>query len=141
MILVKDIMSRDIVTFFAEQTLPLAEDIMKIRRFRHLPVIDDAGRLAGLVTHRDLMQAQVSSLSGLTAEQRRARQEDIKVKAIMTRDVCTTSPGSSAAAAGRMLLEHRFGCLPVVDDRGRLVGIVTERDFLTYAVNHLDVVG
>ena len=65
-VLVKHVMTSDVVTFFAEQTLPLAEDVMRIHRFRHLPVIDSDGHLVGLLTHRDLLRGQISVLTGLT---------------------------------------------------------------------------
>ena len=53
MLVARDIMSTPVVTFFAEQTLPLAEDVMQFKHLRHLPVIDDDGKLVGLVSHRD----------------------------------------------------------------------------------------
>ena len=138
-VLVKHIMSAPVVSLFAEQTLPLAEDIMRFKHLRHLPVIDEARRLVGLVSHRDILRAQISSLTGLTSGQRRARQEDVKVAQIMTRDVWTAGPETLASHAGRMLLDHPFGCLPVIDAAGNLVGIVTERDYLRFAVKAIEM--
>jgi len=136
--LVRHIMSAPVITFFAEQSLPLAEDVMHLKHLRHLPVIDDEGRLVGLLSHRDLLAAQASTLAGFTPQQRRARDEDVRVRQVMTRDVWTVSPDARASVAGRTLLDHRFGCLPVVDADHRLVGIVTERDFLRFAIAMLD---
>lgn len=136
--LIKHLMTSPVVTLFAEQTLPLAEDVMRFKHLRHLPVIDDDRRLVGLVSHRDLLRAQISSLTGLTDEQRRARVEDVRVRQLMTSEVWTVTPETRASVAGRTLLDHRFGCLPVVDE-GRLVGIVTERDFLRFAINVLEM--
>jgi len=133
-VLVKHLMTSPVVSLFAEQTLPLAEDIMSFKHIRHLPVVDDERHLLGLVSHRDLLRAQISSLTGLTADERRARQEGVRVHALMTRDVWTVEPTALASAAGRTLLDHRFGCLPVVDTNRRLVGILTERDFLEFAI-------
>ncbi|HEX5059133.1 MAG TPA: CBS domain-containing protein [Kofleriaceae bacterium] len=139
-VLVKHIMSAPVVTLFAEQTLPLAEDVMQFKHLRHLPVVDEHQHLVGLVTHRDILRAQISSLTGLTDEQRRARQEDIKVSQIMTRDnIWTAGPETFASNAGRLLLDHRFGCLPVLDTIGRLIGIVTERDYLRFAVKAIEM--
>jgi CBS domain-containing membrane protein len=138
-VLVKHIMSEPAVTFFAEQTLPLAEDVMRFKHLRHLPVIDDDSRLVGLLTHRDILAAQISTLSGLTEAQRRARQEDVTVRQVMTRDIWTVSPDALASGAGRTLLDHTYGCLPVVDDDHRLVGIVTERDYLRFAIKTLQL--
>ena len=138
-VLVKHIMSTPVISLFGEQTLPLAEDIMRFKHLRHLPVIDDNHRLLGLVSHRDMLRAQISSLTGLTADQRRARQEEVHVHALMTRDIWTVEPETLASVAGRTLLDHRFGCLPVVGRDRRLVGIVTERDFLKFAIKAIEM--
>ena len=135
---VRHLMTSPVVTFFAEQTLPLAEDVMQLKHFRHLPVIDDAGHLVGLVSHRDLLAAQISTQTGLSADERRARQEDVRVAEIMTRDVWTVRPEALASVAGATLLDHKYGCLPVVDAAGILVGIVTDRDYLRFAVKALE---
>ena len=138
-VLVKHLMTSPVVSLFAEQTLPLAEDIMRFKHIRHLPVIDDTGRLLGLVSHRDLLRAQISSLTGLTDEQRRTRQEDVRVRHLMTRDVWTVKPSTLASVAGKTLADHRFGCLPVVDEHDVVVGIVTERDFLRFATKAIEM--
>jgi CBS domain-containing membrane protein len=138
LVLAKDIMSSPVITFFAEQTLPLAEDVMHFKHLRHLPVVDDDGKLVGLVSHRDLLRAHISSLSGLTEAERRSRQADVRVSQIMTRDVWTVGPNTDATTVGRTLLDHRFGCLPVVDGNEKLIGIITERDFIKYALTELD---
>jgi len=136
---VRDIMSSPVVTFFPEQSLPLADDVMRYKHLRHLPVIDDDRRLVGLVTHRDLLRAQISTMTGLTDEQRRAREEDVLVRQIMTRDVWTVTPDTLASVAGLTLLDQTYGCLPVVDYDHRLVGILTEHDYLRVAVKALRI--
>jgi CBS domain-containing protein len=138
-VLVKHLMTSPVVSLFAEQTLPLAEDIMRYKHLRHLPVVDDEGRLVGLVSHRDLLRAQISTLTGLTADQRRARQEDVRVRELMTRDIWTVTPETLASVAGKTLGDHRFGCLPVVDERNVVVGIITERDFLRFATRSIEL--
>jgi CBS domain-containing membrane protein len=137
-VLVKHLMTAPVVTFFAEQSIPLAEDVMRFKHLRHLPVIDDARRLLGLVTHRDLLAAQISTRSGLTRDQRRAVQAEVRVGDIMTRDVWSVRPDISASVAATTLYDHKFGCLPVVDGAGVLVGIVTEHDFLRFATRVLE---
>jgi CBS domain-containing membrane protein len=131
-------MTSPVVTFFAEQTIPLAEDVMHFKHLRHLPVVDDSGKLVGLVSHRDLLRAQISTLSGLTENERRARQSDVRVSQVMTRDVWTVGPNTDVKKIGRTLLDHKFGCLPVIDADQRLVGIITERDFIKYALAQLE---
>jgi len=138
-VLVKHIMSSPVVTFFAEQTLPHAEDVMRFKHHRHLPVVDDDNRLVGIVTHRDLLRAQPSTLIGLSETERRARQADVRVEQIMEREIWTVGLETLASVAGQTLLDHKFGCLPVVDDDRRLVGIVTERDYLRFAIKMLQM--
>lgn len=138
-VLVKHIMTAEVVTFFEEQTIPLAEDVMRIHRFRHLPVIDAERRLVGLVTQRDLLRGQISVLTGLTDAERRARQEEVRISQLMTQDVWTVGPYVLASHAGQTLLDHKYSCLPVVDDQGVLCGILTERDFLRFAIKALSL--
>ena len=138
-VLVKHIMTAPVVALFEEQSLPLADDIMHFKHLRHLPVIDDDNQLVGLVSHRDILRAQISALTGLTADERRARQDHVRIGQLMTRDVWTVEPETPASKAGRLLMDHRFGCLPVVDPAGRLIGIVTERDYLRFAVHAIEI--
>ena len=137
-VLVKHLMSKPVVSLFAEQSLPLAGDIMTFKHLRHLPVIDDGGHLIGLVSHRDLLGAQISTLTGLTDADRRATEDRICVREIMTTELWTVEPDALASVAGRTMLDHQYGCLPVVDDHRVLVGIVTESDFLSFAVKTLE---
>ena len=133
-VLVKHIMSKRVVSLFAEQTLPLAEDVMRFKHVRHLPVIDERNRLVGIVSDRDILAAQISSLTTISASDRRELHEHTQVSQIMTTDVWTAGADMTAANAAQLLLEHRFSCLPVVDEAGLLIGIVTERDLVRLAV-------
>ena len=134
---VSHIMTAKVVTFFEEQTLPLAEEVMENKRFRHLPVVGTDGALVGLVTRTDIDRAQISVLVGLNETERRARQADVKISQLMSRGILTVGPGTLASEAAQLLLEHRIGCLPVVDEFGMLRGIITERDFLRFAFKTL----
>ncbi len=136
---VHHLMTAPVIALFAEQTLPLADDIMKLKHVRHLPVIDEAGRLVGLVSHRDILRAQVSSLTGAHVLDREFRQHHIHAADIMTRDVWTVTPETLATTAGTMMLEKAIGCLPVVDPTGVLIGIVTEHDYLRFAIKALEI--
>lgn len=127
--LVKDLMTQNVITLQREQSIPLAQELMRLRRIRHLPVVDEAGTLVGLVTHRDLLAAQVSALSQLTQRDREELQLFIPVAKIMRVNTWTVTPETPALEAARIMLDHGFGCLPVVRQQ-RLVGIVTEADFL-----------
>lgn len=133
---VRDIMTVNVVTLEAQQSLPLADALMQMRRIRHLPVVDQARRLVGLVTHRDLLAAQLSNLAPLDAEQRSSLQLSVPVSKIMQRQVWTVEPDALALHAANLLRDHPFGCLPVTQ-AGALVGIVTEADFVKLLTDSL----
>jgi len=135
---VSDLMSGDVITLREEQSLPLARDLMKLRKIRHLPVVDDEGALVGLITQRDLLAAQVSYQSFSDEGDRGAIDLDIPVKNLMKRDVWTVAPTAGAFEAGQLLVDHSFSCLPVIDEHRRVVGILTDRDFLKYALEVLE---
>jgi acetoin utilization protein AcuB len=135
--IVSEAMTRDPITIDPEAPLGTALDAMRSNKLRHLPVVDEDGRLMGIVTDRDLRHALLApavdeylSASG----QRRFHQlgrtlEDLRVRDVMTWGVVTTGPTVSLAHAALILVERGLGSLPVISD-GRLVGILTERDIL-----------
>ena len=130
-------MTTDVLTLNVHETLSLAGEVMRLARVRHLPVIGAQGQIVGIVTHRDIMQAKASSLADLDQAEKKALERGIVVRDVMTHEVVTITPNATALEAARLLQKNRFGCLPVVD-RGRLVGIVTEADFLDLLIRLLD---
>jgi CBS domain-containing protein len=127
---VRDLMTSEVTVLLEGETMDLADTLMRAERIRHLPVIDTKGRLCGLVTHRDLLRVSVSEVADLSPAERRELLQAIPVKSIMQRDLYTISPDASLRQAAKALLERKFGCLPVVDEQKKLVGIVTEADFV-----------
>jgi CBS domain-containing protein len=101
--------------------------IMTERRFRHMPVVTPDGRLAGILSQRDLVAAATSP-EALTAGA-----DARPVSELMHRAVDTVRPDACAAEAARHMLRHKRSCLPVVDDGYVLVGILTEADYLRLA--------
>src|SRR5690349_8687533 len=129
---VRDLMSTSVVTLSAGQSLPEARELMQLRRIRHLPVVDAAGSLVGLVTHRDLLAAAISSLAPLDAREADALQRKVPVERVMREQVWTIGPDDPADAAARLMLDNGVGCLPVLEQR-QLVGIITEADLIEVA--------
>jgi CBS domain-containing membrane protein len=134
--LVRDLMSHPVVTLAADETLGLAEEIMSLARLRHLPVVDGDGRLVGLVTHRDLVGAQASTLSGMSPYENKKLKLAIRVAEVMRTDVESIASDAPAVDAAVKMREKKYGCMPVVDG-DELVGIVTEADFLDLAIRSL----
>jgi len=125
-------MSGTVVTLTRGQSVPFARELMAMKRLRHLPVVDEDGLLLGLVTHRDLLAAAISSLAPLSEAERAELQFTIPVARAMREYVWTISPDAPADAAARLMLDHQIGCLPVTEGR-RLVGIITEADLVEAA--------
>jgi len=132
---VADLMTTDVVRVHEDQDVVFATGAMKLRRIRHLPVVrDDA--LVGLISHRDLLRAQARFLANVEPEKGETTISSVLAKDVMTSEVRTVSPDMAADAAAMLLVDHKIGCLPVVAD-GALVGIITEADFLRWAVGVL----
>lgn len=135
--LVSEIMTRDVVTLFEEENLERLQDGMERFGFRHLPVVDGK-KLVGLVTHRDLLRAAVSILEPGRQAREQAFTTGVFVAQLMTRDPATVRPDTPIAEAAKLLRRNKFGCLPVTEPDGTLVGIVTEADFIDLAVRFLE---
>ncbi len=127
---VRDVMTADPTSLKRNDKLTLADDIMRLGRVRHLPVLDDEGQvLVGIVTQRDLFRDALAQALGYGKHAQRKLLNTLSVKEVMTSDVVTISPETPLVEAARILTERKIGCLPVVENR-RLVGILTEGDFV-----------
>lgn len=133
---VGEIMTREVITLFEEDNLDRIEEGMARYRFRHLPVVDE-GRLVGLLTHRDLLRLQASILEPGAAQKTHALGTSVFVRNVMQRNVLTVTAETPLVEAGKLLVDNKLGCLPVVDADQTLVGIVTEADFVKLAVRLL----
>ena len=127
---VRDLMTTEVVTLEACDSLDLVDDIMRLGRVRHMPVVSD-GRLVGIVSQRDLFRAGISSVLHF----RRAAEQEwlakISVQEVMTRGVFTIQPDAPISNAIDIMLAKHIGCLPVVDD-DKVVGILSEADCLRH---------
>jgi len=133
-------MTREVVTLREEENLKQVMTGLERFGFRHLPVVDGE-QLVGLVTQRDMLKASVSSLlPGAMNESLEAQlEENVFIATIMARDVDTVTPETPIVEAARRMRDHKYGCLPVVDgDSKKLVGIITEADFLELAITLLE---
>jgi acetoin utilization protein AcuB len=135
--LVREVMTADPLTIDPEAPVETAVETMRERRLRHLPVVDDGGRLLGIVTDRDLRSvmlgpAIVEHVPAATRGRLRelaSHLDNVRVRHVMTWHPVTTTPEAPVAQAAAVMADARVGSLPVVDHE-RLVGIVTERDVL-----------
>ncbi len=117
-------MTTDLFTVRPEDLVDFAASLMDWEHIRHVPVEDNQGMLVGLVSHRALLR--------MVAEGKSSELEPVAVSAIMKTNPVTVEPDTKTLDAIRMMRDKRVGCLPVVE-KGRLVGIVTERDLVYVA--------
>lgn len=126
---VREIMSAPPITVAGSDTLAFAEELMNVERIRHLPVAD-GDVLVGVLSHRDLLAASISTLSNPSEEDDLEQKRRVDVARVMRGDVETTTPDTPVEQAAEALLAHRIGCLPVVDERHHVVGIITRADIV-----------
>ncbi len=127
---VRDVMTANPTALKRNDKLTLADEIMRLGRVRHLPVLDDDDQaLVGIVTQRDLFRDALAQALGYGKHAQRKLLDSLAVKDVMTTEVLTIKLDASLVYAARLLTERKIGCLPVVEN-GRLVGILTEGDFV-----------
>ncbi len=127
--LVRDVMSSPVTTLDPNDKLATAADVMSLGRIRHLPVVDDEGDLVGVVTQRDLFHNALLKALGYGTSGAHKLQGMFSVKEAMSTEVVTTTPKTSLRDAAKLMLQHKYGCLPVLEG-DKLVGILTEADFV-----------
>jgi acetoin utilization protein AcuB len=135
--LVRDRMSSPAVTVNPEIPFQDALKLMRERQFRRLPVVDNKGRLVGIVAERDLLYASPSPATSLSVWELNYLLSKITIRELMTKAVITTTPDTPIEDAAHLMREKRIGGLPVIDDNHRSVGIITETDIFKTFVEML----
>jgi len=136
---IKDVMTKNPITIDSETLVLDAQKIMKENNIRRLPIVDK-GKLVGIITQHDLLEASPSPATSLSIHELNYLLAKMKVKEIMKKNPVTITPDTPFEEALRIGQEKKIGSFPVVDN-GKLVGIVTESDivrFLTRALGLKD---
>jgi acetoin utilization protein AcuB len=130
MITVSEIMTSNV--YVSNMDIPIAEaiEVCSQKKIRHLPIVDDLGELAGLVTDRDL-RYYISPRIG-TISENNADRESLKrpLHLVMIRNIITAEPQTSIAEAAQSMIDHRVGCLPVIDPHRHVIGMITATDLI-----------
>jgi CBS domain-containing protein len=121
---VGNLMTPEPTTVPPETPIGEAWRMMTERRFRHMPVVKDGGSLVGIVTQSDMLVAARGTGQRIDFDNERP------VSEVMNREVDTVRPETCAAEAARHMLRTKHSCLPVVNEKGSLVGILTEADYM-----------
>ena len=136
MITVDELMTPNPHTLSRDDSLHDAWDIMTTKRIRHIPIIDKDNHVLGLVTQRDVLAATKPSSK---AETGGVDSSNIRVSDIMIEKVVVIHKSDNLRQAALHMQSHKYGCLPVIDE-DCLVGIITDSDFVSIAINLLEQV-
>ena len=131
---VQRLMTPVVKTLQRNDQLTIADDVMREQRIRHLPVLDEDGLVCGVVSQRDLFRGALAKALGYGQTAQQKMHSMLVVKEVMSTSVVTIGPHEPLANAARLMLEHRIGCLPVLDGE-QLVGILTDSDFVKLALD------
>jgi CBS domain-containing protein len=129
---VKEIMAREVATLKLNDELSLADDIMHLGRIRHLPVMEGE-ELKGIISERDLFKASLASAIDYDYQTKRNYMKTVVIREVMKTDLITIQPDADVKEAGKLMLTHKIGCLPVIR-RGKMVGLITETDLLRHYI-------
>jgi CBS domain-containing protein len=123
-------MTRDVATLRRNDKLVIADDVMRLGRIRHLPVLDDEGeQVVGIVSQRDLFRSALARALGYGVHAQQKLLGQLLVKEVMTNEIVCVPPEATVAEAAKLMLEHKIGCV-LVTEGGRLSGLLTESDFV-----------
>lgn len=137
--LIRDVMTTNVVTVPSNTSISDAKRIMEAHRIQRLPVVDK-GKLVGIVTARRLESVSPSKATSLTVWEMTYLLNTTPIKEIMEKKVVTVSPDTTSEEAVAIAQSNKVGCLVVVDD-GQVVGITTTNDFFYNIVNPILGIG
>jgi CBS domain-containing protein len=131
---VREIMSQNPITCAPDLPVDVALETMTSNNVRRLPVVTRTAHVAGIITRYDAMLAmkRERDVFGQLVD------EMPIVRDVMTANVITIKANESIARAARLMLNHKVGGLPVLNDENKLVGIVTESDLFRYIAEQLE---
>ena len=125
---VKNWMTTDVVSVGPDTSLLKVGKLMKDHHIRRIPVVDDNGQVVGIISDRDVRDASPSKATTLDMYEMHYLLAELKAKNIMTAKPITVKPTDTVEQAALIMLDNKVGGLPVVDDSGKLVGIISDHD-------------
>lgn len=132
--LIANWMTRDVATITPDRSMMKVSKIMKDRNISRVPVVDEIGKIIGIVSDRDVKDASPSKATTLDMHELYYLLSEIKIKDIMTKRPVTIREDETVEKAAVLMLEGNFGGLPVLDDNGVVVGIITDTDIFKVLV-------
>jgi len=135
---VTSIMADDLFTLSIENTLADARIMMVQNRIRHIPIVDDDNALLGIISQRDVLAAEESSLLITDKFKRFDYEQSVKVIEFYRSEIMTINAKASVHQAALTIQKYKIGCLPILAN-GKLIGLVTASDFVNVAINLIEV--
>jgi len=132
--LVRNWMSKKVITIEAKDSMQRAISLMKEHNIRMLPVLK-RGKLVGVVSDGDLKKASASDATMLDVHEMLYLLSKIKVRDIMTKDPLTVAPDCTVEETAELLMEHKVSGVPVVEEGGRVVGVITRDDLFQVLIS------
>lgn len=139
MIAIETVMTTNPQTLSQFHSLADARKLMRDKGFRHIPIVNEYQELIGLVTQRTVLQHGISSQSFLSENELSEIETGTLLSDIMTKELTTISPACSVSLAAKIIHQTKYGCLPVIEPNNKLVGIVTDHDFVTICLQLLEL--
>lgn len=135
--IVKDYMTKHPVLIEPNRSIVEAQGIMAETRVRHLPVVEEGKRLVGLIT-QETLRVPPTKLTSLNVWEITRFLSDLTVKDVMVKgkDVITIGLDVTIEEAAQVMVEHKIGCLPVLEE-GIVVGILTDTDMMGHLIEML----
>ncbi len=133
--LVQEWMTKDVVTITPDISIMKASRLMKEKRVGRLPVVDEDGRIVGIITDRDIRSASPSKATTLEMHELYYLLSELKTKDVMSKKPVCAKGTDSVEGIARLMMDKKIGGVPVVDDAGRVAGIITDSDIFRVLVD------
>ena len=133
--LVENWMATNVIAVKPDTSLLKCRNLLKEHQIRRLPVVDDQNRVVGIISDRDVKGASPSKATALEVHEMQYLLAELKAKDIMTAKPVTIKPWDSVEQAAIIMMDKKFGGLPVVSEDNKLVGIITDQDIFKLLIN------
>lgn len=133
--LIRNWMTKEVITVRPETSMLKASKLMKEHDIRRLPVVDTENHVVGIVSDRDIKDASPSKATTLDMHELYYLLSELKIKSIMTPNPVTVSPTDTVETVAMLMEERGFGGVPVVDNDGKLVGIISDHDIFKVLIS------
>lgn len=136
---VRDKMTTPALTLSAATVFQEALNVMKEHKIRRIPIVNSREQLIGIVSERDLLHAAPSPASSLNIWEMNYLLSKLKLNDLMTKQVITVTPATPIREAASLMIQHKVGGLPVLDEERHVIGVITETDIFKTFVELLSV--